>query len=48
MHSKPAKKLGPRLDGDFIPGKGTNDAVASQKISDKISAYHTTNGKKKR
>jgi hypothetical protein len=48
MLSKTVKKLGPRPYGDFVPGKGTNDAATSQEILDKLSVYHTTNGKKKK
>ena len=48
MLTKTVKKLGPRPYGDFVPGKGTSDADTSQKILDKLSVYHTTNGKKKK
>jgi len=48
MLTNTVKKLGPRPYGDFVPGKGTNDAATSQKILDKLSVFHTTNGKKKK
>ena len=39
------RNLGDRPYGDFVPGEGTNDATASQKVLDKLSAYHRATGK---
>ena len=48
MLTQTVKKLGPRPYGDFVPGEGTSDAEASQKILDKLSVYHAKENKKKR
>ena len=48
MLTKTVKKLGPRPYGEFVPGKGTNDAAASQEILDKLSVYNSAQGKKKK
>ena len=48
MLTKTVKKLGSRPYGDFVPGKGTNDAATSQKILDKLSVYNASHGKKKK
>ena len=48
MLTSTVKKLGPRPYGEFVPGKGTNDATASQEILDKLSAYHAKENKKKK
>ena len=42
------KELGPRPYGDFVPGEGTSDAEASQKVLDQLAAYHAKEGKKKK
>ena len=47
MLARTIKKLGPRPYGDFVPGKGTSDAEASQKVLDQLSVYHSKEGKKK-
>ena len=46
--SKPVRKSGRQLYGNFVSRKGTSDAVASQKILDKFSVYHATENKKKK
>ena len=46
--TKTVKELGPRPYGDFVPGEGTSDSEASQKVLDKLAAYHAKEGKKKR
>ena len=46
--TKTVKELGPRPYGDFVPGEGTSDAEASQKVLDQLAAYHAKEGKKKR
>ncbi|MDA7756928.1 MAG: hypothetical protein QNL65_00745 [Opitutales bacterium] len=46
--SKPVRKSGRQLYGNFVSKKGTSSAVASQKILDKLSVYHTTENKKKK
>ena len=46
--TRTVKELGPRPYGDFVPGKGTSDAEASQKILDQLAAYHAKENKKKK
>ena len=46
--SRTVKELGPRPYGDFAPGEGTSDAEASQKVLDKLAAYHAKEGKRKK
>ena len=46
--TRKVKELGPRPYGDFIPGEGTSDAEASQKVLDQLAAYHAKEGKKKK
>ena len=46
--SRTVKELGPRPYGDFAPGKGTSDAEASQKVLDKLAAYHAKEGKRQK
>ena len=41
-------ELGPRPYGDFVPGEGTSDAEASQKVLDQLAAYHAKESKKKK
>ena len=42
------KRLGPRPYGEFVPGKGTSDAKSSQRVLDKLAAYHDKEDKKKK
>lgn len=44
--TRKVKKLGPRPYGEFVPGKGTNDAESSQKILDQLAVYHAKENKK--
>ena len=44
--TRKVKKLGPRPYGEFVPGKGTNDAETSQKILDQLAVYHAKENKK--
>ena len=46
--TRTVKELGPRPYGDFVPGKGTSDAEASQKVLDQLAAYHANENKKKK
>ena len=46
--TKTVKELGPRPYGDFVPGEGTSDAEASQRVLDQLAAYHAKEGKKKK
>ena len=46
--TKTIKELGPRPYGDFVPGEGTSDAEASQKVLDQLAAYHTKQNKKEK
>ena len=46
--TKTVKELGPRPYGDFVPGEGTSDAEASQKVLDQLAAYHAKENKKKK
>jgi hypothetical protein len=48
MLTKTVKNLGSRPYGDFVPGEGTNDAEASQKVLDQLAAYHAKESKKKK
>ena len=48
MLTRTVKELGPRPYGDFVPGKGTSDAEASQKVLDQLAAYHANENKKKK
>ncbi len=45
MLTRTVKELGPRPYGDFVPGKGTSDAEASQKVLDQLAAYHANENK---
>ena len=46
--TRTVKELGPRPYGDFVPGEGTSDAEASQKVLDQLAAYHAKENKKKK
>tara|TARA_B100001057_G_scaffold231186_1_gene231402 strand:- start:25 stop:180 length:156 start_codon:yes stop_codon:yes gene_type:complete len=46
--SKPVRKSGRQLYGNFVSRKGTSDAVTSKKILDKLSVYHVAENKKKK
>ena len=48
MLARTIKELGPRPYGDFVPGKGTSDADASQKVLNQLAAYYAKEGKKKK
>ena len=48
MLTKTVKNLGSRPYGDFVQGKGTSDAEASQKVLDQLAAYHAKENKKKK
>jgi hypothetical protein len=48
IFSKPVKKSGGQLYGNFVSRKGTSHAVASEKILDKLSVYHSKENKKKK
>ena len=48
MLAKTIKKRGPRPYGDFVPGKGTSGAEASQKVLNQLAAYHANENKKKK